>query len=292
MLGVGPGALAADASFLGLDANRQRAMMDEALGIILRLLTADGPITYESDWFQLREAQLQLKPLQRPLPIAVASTISPAGMTCAGKHGVGVLSVALYSSEGLAAMPTQWGFCEQAAHEAGCSPPDRRHWRVVAPFHLAETREQAIQDVMEGMKAWNNEYFVNTLGAPFRTEVESGRQLAEDGAFGMFVGTPDNAIAGIRRLQELSGGFGCFLGLAHEWASREKTLHSYELFARYVMPAFQDSLTWLDRSAGWTRENKARLAGAGQQAVVKAIQDYAAAHPDQPPPSFGPRPSQ
>jgi limonene 1,2-monooxygenase len=282
MLGVGPGALAADASFLGLQSTRQREMMDESLGIIMRLLNDDEPVTYETDWFELHEAQLQLKPVQRPLPVAVASTISPAGMSCAGKHGAGVLSVALYSEEGLMAMPTQWGFCETAAQVAGRPAPDRGQWRVVAPFHLAETKEQAIQDVMDGMKAWNNDYFVNTLGAPFRTEVESGRTLAEDGAFGMFVCTPENAIAGIKRLHELSGGFGCFLGLAHEWADREKTLHSYELFARYVMPAFQDSLTWLDRSNEWTRANKERLASAGQQAVVKAIQDHAAAHPQPP----------
>jgi limonene 1,2-monooxygenase len=282
MLGVGPGALAADAAYLGLEPTRQREMMDESLGVILRLLNDEDPVTYESDWIRLQDAQLQLKPVQRPLPVAVASTISPAGMSCAGKYGVGVLSVALYSQEGLMAMPTQWGFCETAAQEAGAQAPGRRNWRVVAPMHLAETKEQAVQDVMEGMKAWNNEYFVQTLGAPFRTEVESGRTLAEDGMFGMFVGTPDDAIAGIKRLQELSGGFGCFLVLAHEWASREKTLHSYELLARYVMPVFQDSLTWLDRSSEWTRANKERLAAAGQQAVVKAIQDHAAAHPTPP----------
>jgi hypothetical protein len=33
-----------------------------------------------------------------------------------------------------------------------------------------------------------------------------------------------------------SGGFGTFLLMAHEWADREATLHSYELFAREVIP--------------------------------------------------------
>jgi limonene 1,2-monooxygenase len=53
------------------------------------------------------------------------------------------------------------------------------------------------------------------------------------------VGTPDDAIAQIRRLEEQSGGFGTFLVMAHEWADREATLRSYELLAREVMPAFQ-----------------------------------------------------
>jgi hypothetical protein len=33
--------------------------MDEALGVILRLFTETEPITYKSDWFELREALLQ-----------------------------------------------------------------------------------------------------------------------------------------------------------------------------------------------------------------------------------------
>ena len=34
---------------------------------------------------------------------------------------------------------------------------------------------------------------------------------------------------------------------AHEWATREQTLRSYELFARYVMPRFQGSLDSIAR---------------------------------------------
>ena len=77
----------------------------------------------------------------------------------------------------------------------------------------------------------------------------------------------------IQKLQEVSGGFGGLLGFAHEWANREKTFHSYELFARYVMPKFQDSLTWLDRSWDWTNANKEELMTGAKTAVFKAIAD-------------------
>ena len=57
------------------------------------------------------------------------------------------------------------------------------------------------------------------------------------------VGSPETVIRGIERLQGYSGGgFGGLLFRAHEWANRELTLRSYELFARYVMPHFQGSL--------------------------------------------------
>ena len=280
MLGVGPGALPGDARFLGIEPTTQRPRMDEALGIIIRLLTEDEPLTYEGEWFQLHEAQLQLKPLQRPrMPIAVASTISPAGMTAAGKHGVGVLSVASYSEEGLNAVKTQWAFCEQAAQEAAQRPPERTDWRIVTPYHLAETREQAIRDVEEGLLRWNNDYFIHALGVPNRTPAESGRELAEAMAAsgGAVFGTPDDAIAHIRRLTDLSGGFGCFLGLAHEWTTCEKTHQSYELMARYVMPEFQDLTSWIERSRDWTMENKESLMQGTRNAIIKAIQERSAA---------------
>ncbi len=278
MLGVGPGALPGDAWMLGIEPTRQREMMDEGLGLIIRLMTEDEPITYESDWIKLRDAQLQLKPYQRPMmPMAVASTLSPAGMTTAGKHGAGVLSVASYAPEGLAALETQWKFCEEAADKAGRPAPDRHDWRVVMPYHLADSREEAIADIQEGVLAWNNEYYVNTLGAPMRFPAKNGREMAENLInFGAFIGTPDDAVQGIQRLLDVSGGFGCMLGLAHDWASREKTLRSFELMARYVMPKFQDTVTWVNRSVDWTSSNKEQLMTGAKTAVFKAIADAGA----------------
>ena len=56
------------------------------------------------------------------------------------------------------------------------------------------------------------------------------------------IGTPDDLVAAIHRFDEATGGYGGLLIQAHEWATREKTLKSYELLARYVMPRFQGSL--------------------------------------------------
>ena len=38
---------------------------------------------------------------------------------------------------------------------------------------------------------------------------------------------------------------------ANEWATREQILRSYELFARYVMPRFQNTATRLLASERW-----------------------------------------
>ena len=67
MLGVGPGALPGDAFMLNIEPTTQRPRMDEALGVIIQLLTSDEPVSYECEWFTLREGRLQLKPYQRPM---------------------------------------------------------------------------------------------------------------------------------------------------------------------------------------------------------------------------------
>ena len=96
MLGVGPGALASDAYMFGIDPERQREMMDESLGVIMRLLRDTEPVSHKSDWFELREAILQLRPYQKPcLPVAVASVQSPAGVQLAGKYGTSVISLSV-----------------------------------------------------------------------------------------------------------------------------------------------------------------------------------------------------
>src|SRR5438552_1979113 len=92
--------------------------------------------------------------------------------------GTGVVSIPSYSEQGLAALETQWKFCEEAADKAGRPTPDRRDWRVVMPFHLADSREEAITDIEDGLLTWNNDYFVGTIGSPVSWPASSGREMA------------------------------------------------------------------------------------------------------------------
>ncbi len=264
MLGVGPGALPSDAHLLGIEQARQREMMDESMGVIMRLLTETEPFSVESDWFRLRDAALHLRPYTQPcFPIAVASSQSPAGMTLAGKYGLGVLSTSVFVGvRGVVELPRQWAIAEEAAARHG-RRVDRSEWRLVIPVHLAETREEARRDTRARAGQWLCEYFRDTIGRPIPGDVapeELADRMADNG--GWIVGTPDDAVAAIRRFDEVSGGYGGLLILAHEWAPRDKTLRSYELLARHVMPRFQGSLASLERSNRWTRQqSKALFAG-------------------------------
>lgn len=270
MLGVGPGALTSDAYMMGIDPPTQRPRMEESLSAILALLRGEV-VDMETDWFTLKEARLQLASYTQPhLPVAVAASFSPAGPMAAGHHGVGLLSVASHQPGGMDTLKRTWAWVEQAAAKRERPPPSREEWRVVMPFHLAESREEALEDVRAGHILYSKSYFEETLGRP-AGDVDGllERTIQRGGAI---VGTPDDAIEALERLQEMSGGFGGLLGLAHEWAPNEKIHKSYELWARYVAPRFQGQTT-AQNNRDWVVANRTTIFAENQQAIAKAFTD-------------------
>jgi limonene 1,2-monooxygenase len=272
MLGCGPGALPSDAYMMGIEPVTQRPRMDEALDAIMRLLRGDEPVTMKTDWFELREARLHLAPYTDPhFPIAVASTITPFGVMSAAKHGLGVLSIGAGLPGGPEALAGQWKIGEETAAKHG-QTMDRKKWRVVVNTHVAEDDEQALRDVAKGERRETVTYFEETLGRPPGRSDDPLREGVKMGT--TLVGSPETVIRGIQRLQEYSGGgFGGVLFRAHEWANREQTLRSYELFARYVMPFFQGSLKTVEDSNAWARSNRKSIFGPNVEAVRRAFVD-------------------
>ena len=90
------------------------------------------------------------------------------------------------------------------------------------------------------------------------------------------IGTPEDAVAQIRRLREQSEGFGCYMLIGHDWAAPEQTARSYELFARFVMAEFQGAMDSLRRSRTQSIESFERLSAAQAAALSAATQRYAA----------------
>ena len=276
MLGVGPGALVSDAYMLGIDPPTQRRRMDESLGIIMRLLTEAEPITYEAEWFTLNEAVAHLRPYTHPhFPIAVAAAQSPSGMVLAGKHGAAVLSLStLRGGSEEKNLGEFWRIAEQTAAENG-NTMDRNEWRVVLHVHLAETRRDAIEQARVAAGRYQREYFETTLGHDSVIDGPADKiidHMAETGAW--CVGTPDDLIEMIERIDQDSGGFGGVMVQATEWGTREQVLHSYELIARYVMPRFQGSLTSLSRSQAWSADKKDELLALRTKALDRARADF------------------
>lgn len=279
MLGTGPGALPSDAHTLGIDPMVLRDRQDEGIAVVRRLLAGER-FTYECDWFNMYDAKLQHAPVQREIPQAVASMISPSGMTLAGKYGIGILSLGSTSTAGLQALPTQWSFAEEAAEKAGTTV-DRSNWRVVINFHVAETMAEAKAQTKVGLQHWHNEYNHKTLMRPgsefYDTPDAAFAALAEGDDSPNIIGDPTYVAERIKSMYETSGGFGTVIGFVHDFTSPENISRSWDLFARYVVPELNGMLDGFRESNQFVKDHREYFDRAGQAILAKIMDNDRAA---------------
>jgi len=243
ILGVGPCALVTDKNLFGLATEKLYPMMAESVDIIVRLLESPEPIDYDGQYWKIHQMRLQLRSYQQPrMPLAIASSGNPVSLELAGKYGMLFLSPAGKNKRNNQSKAEQWNAVEGIASRHG-TQTSRDNWRIATCVYLADSREAAWHDVEENVGRDMQYFFAIGLKAPY--EAYTGQPAQEitprSGADrrDWIIGTPDDAIAQIERMQTETGGFGGLMLTTHEWASTEKLRRSYELFARYVMPHFR-----------------------------------------------------
>jgi limonene 1,2-monooxygenase len=278
-LGVGPGALPSDAMMMGLSYSQLRERMEEALDAVLALLQDDGYVDRKTEWFELRNAQLQLKPYTKPrFEVAVTAVVSPGGAKLAGRLGLPMINFGASNPAARGALAEHWNIVTTEAAKSGRPAPSRERWRLVSPMHIATSRAKAEQDVQFGIEEWAG-YFFRDAGIYKAVRESSGLgpdatqlEVIRDSGLGV-VGAVEDAIEHIEGLQTASGvGFGTYLLLAHDWADPVATDQSLELFARYVMPHFQGSTARrLENWAAYHAEDEAHMKMLSEaQAATKA----------------------
>ena len=273
MLGMGPGALPTDATMIGLDQSETRQLLEDACDIIMKLLTTDEPVTFKNDRWDLRDARLHLRPYSQPLfDIAVAAVASPSGPRLAGKHGIGLLSIGATQAAGFDILGLHWDVMEERAATFGTAV-DRAAWRLVGMCHIAETKEQAYKNVEFGIEQWFN-YFQKVAAFPQMAvggdNVREMIDFVNESGLGS-IGTADMACEQIDRLTKQSGGFGCYMQLAHEWANPVATHRSYELIAQRVMPEFQGQGYSTLNAKARAVETRPELADRNMKAVEEMV---------------------
>ena len=283
IFGSGPGALPSDAHTIGIDPMVLRSRHDEAIGVIKRLFSGER-FSYESEWFTLKDAKLQLRPLQEQMEFVVASTFTPSGMTLSGKYNTGVISIGGMASQGLKSLARQWEFAEESALKHN-NQISRNNWRVLMSWHIAETRDQARAEAKDGLFRHNNEYSTAVLnpidGKIFKTPDEAIDSTAFSEDSTAVIGTPDDLIHKIQEMIEITGGFGAVIGFAHDWANRENTKKSWDLVARYVIPAinsmlddYRDSYNFvINNRDTWLRAKDARSKNVAQHESAAKVME-------------------
>ena len=140
---------------MGLEAEDQRRKLDESLDVIMELMQG-RMVTRKTDWFDLREARLQLESYSQPMmEMAVAAARSPTGALAAGKHGIGMLSIGGTSDDALKAHASNWGVYEESAREQrqDARPPQVAHRHLRARGRDARAGARGRQVRARGLQA-------------------------------------------------------------------------------------------------------------------------------------------
>lgn len=266
MFGVGAGVSPADAHMMGISAGDQRRMMAESLDALVQLFTSEEPVTVKTDWFELRDARLHLKPYTKPcFDLTVASAGSERGMRLAGRYGLPSLTFAGRPGMEEPPLARLWAAKEDEAAKYG-KTVDRADWRVAICVHIAETREKALSQVQDGMSHWFRDYVRDTIGAEAKLPEGREAEVAVE-THTAIIGSVEDAVESIQRMLDESGGFGTLLVNTQDWASREETKRSYELLARYVAPHFTGALDSRRSSQRWVGENRDDFSAQGREAA-------------------------
>jgi limonene 1,2-monooxygenase len=276
MFGFGPGLLPSDAKMLGIPSTEQRDRLAEGLDVVLRLIAGET-VTQRSNWFDLQEARLQIGPHTHPRPeIVVASAITPSGGLLAGRHGLGLLCVAASTGPGYDVLDVNWGIVQETAAEHG-HVVDASGLRLVAPAHIAPTRDQAIAEIADGFARWDRHMReVNETGGEM-LGMGSMDQLLAGGAI---IGSPADAVESLEGYWEKTGGFGCLLYQLTPWASREHQRRSLRTFAEQVLPAFAGRTAPRRASHVWAQTNRDELGARARAGAEQAIAEHFGAPAD------------
>ncbi len=255
ILGVGPSNLVSDIKLFDIPPADLRPMMNESVDVIVKLLESPEPFDYEGRFWKLRNVHLQVRSYQSPrMPLAVASAGSRGAIDLAARYEMILLSSGGKRILDNLSLSEQWPYMEECAQKHG-TRVSRENWRITTYLYLAESREKAWADVEEyALRDMN--YFMD-IGLkpayeayPDQPRSEITPKMAAEQRY-WIVGTPDDAIEAIEKIQEETGGFGGLMFTTHEWGENHKIRASLELFARYVMPHFRGHTQ--DLKAEWSR---------------------------------------
>jgi alkanesulfonate monooxygenase SsuD/methylene tetrahydromethanopterin reductase-like flavin-dependent oxidoreductase (luciferase family) len=237
----------------GIALEDARPMWREAVGLIPRIWTTEGEITFEGRYTTIPGRAVLPKPIQRPHPPLWSAGTSPSSFALAGELGMGMLAFGTGLGTEIVGRRVQ----EYRDAFASCTPVGEPNERV-ALFMMtfcAESDEEArriaeapftayLDRTMEHFLQWGRG---GDLPPGYEWYAEASRKsekLAErmkfdhlvDGGM-VLVGTPDTIAETIARFGEV-GVDQIICGTQVSTMTQEDSLASLRLFAEEVIPRF------------------------------------------------------
>jgi len=249
LYGLGAGALLSDRDLMKMDPEQSRPRMLEAMDVIERLFASREPISHHGEFWQFENRRLQVPPYQAHPPIAVAGLTGTHNFKMCGERGYLPLSVYftpthIEANPGIPDLVAHGKALVEAAESAGRDPElARSQWRITREVYVSDSREQAFEEIREGVRASYDYLIALGVGPLIKRDAAMAEAdltfewMAENVPW--IIGTPSDCIEQIQGIYDAVGGFGVLLINNRDWTTSDRWHRSLELFARKVMPAFR-----------------------------------------------------
>lgn len=235
-LGIGRGYQPGEFAGFGVDIAEKNDRFAEALDVLRRVWTTEGPVSHQGRYWSFEDAAPQPRPLQRPHPPLWLATDSPDGLAMCASRDYGVL---LPQGTSLTVTAGQMKRYAEALDGAGAGPEKARVYLARAT-HVAPTDEQAWDEAEGPYKDFLG--YADKLRRAQAGTAPGGRSpfdLDADLRDSALFGSPDTVIGRLREIHGL-GIDRVMLFLHMGGLPHEKIMSSLELIAREVIPAVRE----------------------------------------------------
>lgn len=250
--GVGRGYQPQEFGMLGLEnvQEHSRAMFEESLDIILGLWTEER-FSYQGKHYQIEDAELHPRPIQKPHPPIYVAAISPETFSLVAEKGLNILTTPT-----LMDIPTLKEFVLDAKKQMikGGRDPMTVDFPMNWQIHLARTEEEAIERTRDAL-GWYFEKVMSVVPqgadvpATYEAYAEMAQAYKDAGGFPVeqlqemgviILGTPQRAIERISEVHDEIGQHHISCWFRIGGLENHKVKDSMKLFAEEVMPHFRD----------------------------------------------------
>jgi alkanesulfonate monooxygenase SsuD/methylene tetrahydromethanopterin reductase-like flavin-dependent oxidoreductase (luciferase family) len=239
MAGFGVGGTPVGARQHGIDYSQSRAMTHEAMDLILKAWTAEGPFDWEGQYYHGEGIDINPRPLQKPYPpTSLACLRSLDTPRLAGEKGLLPLISHFSSTADVRAMGDAYLDGAKAAGRTA----SRRDLRVTRYIHVTDSVEQGKRELHATNQAESRMENGHRMARfdPFIPEGGSREDVTLDFMIDQghyCVGDPDTVFELLKKIYDDAGGFGVLMLLTGKnWVPGEQRDRSMRLFAEHVAP--------------------------------------------------------
>ena len=196
-------------------------MLDEHMESLHKLLNCDGKVSFEGEYYQFHDVELNPKPIQRPLPIYISGdTLDTPARIAKWATGVSISVRSIAASGGQGQIRAAVEHMKEGLYKEGVDP-EGCDYELSTQLIMGKTHEEAVEK-------FRNSYLGRRLNP--KTPLETLIPLS-------LVGSPDDIVEQVQRMKS----YGITLCMPTNIAvdTVEEMLQQVQWFGEEVIPEFR-----------------------------------------------------